>query len=269
MASDINRLFDGLNFARENILTIVDKLNTVAKDAVGFNGSISRTIPLNLKVTIDALIEIVQGKGQSSLEKLIEFLDSVPISEIRKQSLTKKALNDTGITQTQDQVANMANPVNIAPDTSSGPRSAITQEATEYNPKNILAEFLKENYKKPSYRQLAESHELSFDAIRNSDEFDLDTGTDPFEGVPISASSFADQYSSSLDPLDNGIYSEFDDEQPLYPSDYLNDGLPQEIFPQSEIINAEANDNWRNVLTSIHPEERDIGSIINDSREPV
>jgi hypothetical protein len=257
MAQDINKLFNDLTKAQESILNIVDSLNQLSTSSIAFSGEIAKVVPQNLKVCIDQLLEVAQGQGQSSLSSLMDFLDNIPISEIRKQSLVKTTVNTEGVDRTSTQAQ-----INTQPNLANGPQSAMAESFS-------LKNYVKDTYGKKSVKQMRESNELSFDAIMDDEDFDIYGETsDEDIGLGINTEFGLDFHNDDI--LDT--YEDFDEEPINNTNELLNDEpIYDEDDDFSEILpndNVELSD-WKDVMKQVHPEDRDFTEILQDDREPI
>ena len=232
--ADINKLFGALSKCQEQILSAVDSLNQVSKESIAFGGDIARVVPQNLKVAMDQLLQTVQGSGQSSLESVIQYLDNVPVSALRKQSLVKTTINDEGVDQTSTAAEAQAT-INTQPNTSAGAQSAVARES--FN----LSDFYKDEYKSAPQR-IKEADALSFDSILDNPEMGIDHG-DIIDDDPL-----------SFDAIPSNYEDDYVDDEMMF-----DDGAEPEEFGGS----------WRDIHLDNHPEDRDLGDIFRDTREPV
>lgn len=86
MAKEINSLYKYIEDARDSILSAIDALASLSEDVSDYSGDIATTLPQNLKINIDALIKMINGQEQNSLDSLETYLDSVPIVDLKDKS---------------------------------------------------------------------------------------------------------------------------------------------------------------------------------------
>jgi len=150
--ANTDSLFNSLEKAQDFIFKTIDILDALSKDALQFNGELARVIPLNIKKDIEILDALVNGSDQSSLNQLMEYLNSVPLKDTRSQSIVsrgKPTINtdqggDSGDVMTSDAG------INTTPDLSTGPKSAVLADS-------ILDKYLKQDSRS---KRISESNSL-------------------------------------------------------------------------------------------------------------
>jgi len=252
--ADINKLFGALTKTQEQILGAIDQLNTISKEAIGFGGDIARVVPQNLKVSMDQLKEIVNGSGQSSLESIIQYLDNVPVSALRKQSLVKTTINDEGIDQSSSSVEAA---INTTPNTSAGAQSAIARESFK------LSDFYKEQYKGKvdSAKTMRETGELSFDAVLRENEIGVE-----YEDLVNGGEAASLNFKRIKEDETEGYAKRFG-LSVMNESDF-NDEDEYEDDDEEKLEESSYKGTWQDLLYETSPNERDFDDIINDTREP-
>lgn len=124
----VNKIIGPLNSAQDDIIALIDNLSEISQNATYAGGEISRVISSNLQKTIENLTNIANGTDQSSLSSLLTYMNNVPLGQIVPQSIKRNISAATNAVSGENAVSMptpAAAPVNITPDTSSGPQSAI------------------------------------------------------------------------------------------------------------------------------------------------
>ena len=115
MTKDVKSLFKYIEDARDSILSAIEALNTLSESVSDFSGKIAETLPAQLKTTTDALINLINGQGQNSLDSIEEFLDNVPIVELRDKSTIEMLKQEKSNNVGQSQAVNPEENSRIAP----------------------------------------------------------------------------------------------------------------------------------------------------------
>lgn len=155
MATDINRIYNGMVGAQEKIVALISELTKVKNEASGFGGEIARVLPQNLDACISTLTELYEGGSQNSLSSLLEFLDNLPYGQLRPQATTKTTLlrDEEGLGMRSAPV------VDTNPNMQMAPQSAIRHEST-------LSDFYKDSFRENQQVQRT-SGRFSFDDIKS------------------------------------------------------------------------------------------------------
>src|SRR5574344_236355 len=122
----VNKIIGPLNAAQDDIIALIDNLSEISQNATYTGGEIGRVISSNLQKTIENLTNIANGTDQSSLSSLLTYMNNVPLGQIVPQSIKRNisaASNAASVEKTS--VTQHAAPINVTPDTSAGPQSAI------------------------------------------------------------------------------------------------------------------------------------------------
>lgn len=202
MAVNPDQLWTTLDKIEQKLLSIVDDFDTVAQAAISLNGDIAKVLPVQLNASADAVLELVNGAGQNSIKNLKDYVDNIPLGDLRTKSSAESIRNGQRQAPTAGAVPT-APAVNLEPRTSA-PQSAIAQESID------LSKYKKEQYKEESKptekKKLNENNAFSFDAI--ADEVGLDNeGYD--SSVPVADTEYLDNDLSG--GFDNSVNEDVDD----------------------------------------------------------
>lgn len=204
MAVNPDQLWTTLDKIEQKLLSIVDDFDTVAQAAISLNGDIAKVLPVQLNASADAVLELVNGAGQNSIKNLKDYVDNIPLGDLRTKSSAESIRNGQRQAPTAG-AAPTAPAVNLEPRTSA-PQSAIAQESVD------LSKYKKEQYKEESKptekKKLNENNAFSFDAI--ADEVGLDNeGYD--SSVPVADTEYLDSdLSGGFDDSVNEDVDDFD-----------------------------------------------------------
>lgn len=204
MAVNPDQLWTTLDKIEQKLLSIVDDFDTVAQAAISLNGDIAKVLPVQLNASADAVLELVNGAGQNSIKNLKDYVDNIPLGDLRTKSSAESIRNGQRQAPTAG-AAPTAPAVNLEPRTSA-PQSAIAQESID------LSKYKKEQYKeenKPTEKKkLNENNTFSFDAI--ADEVGLD-GEGYDSSVPVADTEYLDSdLSGGFDDSVNEDVDDFD-----------------------------------------------------------
>lgn len=218
MAVNPDQLWTTLDKIEQKLLSIVDDFDAVSQSALAFNGDIAKVLPVQLNASADAVLELVNGNEQNSIKNLKEYIDNIPLGDLR----TKSAGEAIRAGQANAPVAGNA-PTAPAANVDLAPRTNAPQSAIVANESINLDDYKK----KPALKEAAklnENHEFSFDAI--ADEVGVDSnGYD--SSIPKADTEYLDDnltalYSPKVEDESTFDFDEFekerlaDNEEPTY-----------------------------------------------------
>jgi|GEM_PF-4082698 len=205
MAFEQGKIYDYLDKIRTQLTSVIEVMDNASKEASTFDGEIARTIPLNLKSDIQKLIAILEGDDQSSIKNLVNYMDAIPLGALRKQSLTSTTINRGQLSKIDGNAEEQINtePQNIP----------AQSEITQQNESVSLEDFYKENYKNKFKEQKYREDELSFDAIKNDDEMNLDNGEDYTGNEDKQTFDIQSIYDNDLDDSEHKVVESTNTEQ--------------------------------------------------------
>lgn len=161
MALNTESLYKPLKTIKADLLKVIDELDSLNSTAISFGGAIGTKLPVNVNSLIEKVEGILSSGTPDSVEGILEFLDNIPMGEIREKSAEERAAAGSNLSRTR--------PVNLTPDLQNGPRSAITQTRENQS----LEEYYKSNYTRQPQKYY-EDTDFSWDAILNREDLDLD-----------------------------------------------------------------------------------------------
>lgn len=185
-----DKLWDSLDKIEQKILQIVDDLDVISQSATGYSGDIARVLPVQLNASADVLVELINGSAQNSIKSLKDYVDNIPLGQLRTKSAGEAMRAVGGRAPSTPQV-------DLTPRTDT-PQSAIANEDVD------LSMYMKKKGK--TVKKMNENGDFSFDAIM--DECDIDP-------------SLCDESNFSFDDAMIGTddFSEFYDDTDLSASD--------------------------------------------------
>ena len=212
MAVNPDQLWTTLDKIEQKLLSIVDDFDAVAQAAVALNGDIAKVLPVQLNASSDAVLELVNGAGQNSIKNLKDYVDNIPLGDLRTKS-SAEAIRNGQAQAPQAGAAPTASTVDLTPRTDV-PQSAIAQESVDLSKYKKGAKI--EEAKKS---KLNEDNEFSFDAIM--DETDIDSeGYD--SNIPEADTLYLDDDFS--EKFDDGFEEDDDFDFDKFESERLADG---------------------------------------------
>lgn len=223
MAVNPDQLWTTLDKIEQKLLSIVDDFDAVSQAAVALNGDIAKVLPVQLNASADAVLDLVNGAGQNSIKNLKDYVDNIPLGDLRTKSSAEAIRNGQKAAPTAGN-APTAPAVDLTPRTNA-PQSAIAQESVDLEKykKNKIEENTKEFAEK-----LNENNEFSFDAILNEEGIDSE-GYD--SSIPESDTDYLD------DDYSEGFNDAFDYEDDRFDFDKMEDErihsenpTPEDIF---------------------------------------
>lgn len=223
MAVNPDQLWTTLDKIEQKLLSIVDDFDAVSQAAVALNGDIAKVLPVQLNASADAVLDLVNGAGQNSIKNLKDYVDNIPLGDLRTKSSAESIRNGQKAAPTAGN-APTAPAVDLTPRTNA-PQSAIAQESVDLEKykKNKIEENTKEFAEK-----LNENNEFSFDAILDEEGIDSE-GYD--SSIPKSDTDYLD------DDYSEGFNDAFDYEDDRFDFDKMEDErihsenpTPEDIF---------------------------------------
>lgn len=223
MAVNPDQLWTTLDKIEQKLLSIVDDFDAVSQAAVALNGDIAKVLPVQLNASADAVLDLVNGAGQNSIKNLKDYVDNIPLGDLRTKSSAEAIRNGQKAAPTAGN-APTAPAVDLTPRTNA-PQSAIAQESVDLEKykKNKIEENTKDFAEK-----LNENNEFSFDAILDEEGIDSE-GYD--SSIPESDTDYLD------DDYSEGFNDAFDYEDDRFDFDKMEDErihsenpTPEDIF---------------------------------------
>lgn len=223
MAVNPDQLWTTLDKIEQKLLSIVDDFDAVSQAAVALNGDIAKVLPVQLNASADAVLDLVNGAGQNSIKNLKDYVDNIPLGDLRTKSSAEAIRNGQKAAPTAGN-APTAPAVDLTPRTNA-PQSAIAQESVDLEKykKSKIEENTKEFAEK-----LNENNEFSFDAILDEEGIDSE-GYD--SSIPESDTDYLD------DDYSEGFNDAFDYEDDRFDFDKMEDErihsenpTPEDIF---------------------------------------
>ena len=86
MAVNPDQLWTTLDKIEQKLLSIVDDFDAVSQAAVSLNGDIAKVLPVQLNASADAVLDLVNGAGQNSIKNLKDYVDNIPLGDLRTKS---------------------------------------------------------------------------------------------------------------------------------------------------------------------------------------
>lgn len=193
MAVNPDQLWTTLDKIEQKLLSIVDDFDAVSQTAVALNGDIAKVLPVQLNASADAVLELVNGAGQNSIKNLKDYVDNIPLGNLRVKSSAEAIRNGQAQAPSAGSAPTAA-AVDLTP-RADAPQSAIANEG-------IIAKFAKDKLQE-SKAKLNENDEFSFDAILDEEGID-EEGYD--SSIPEADTDYLD------DDLADGFNDEIDDD---------------------------------------------------------
>lgn len=164
MAVNPDQLWSTLDKIEQKLLSIVDDFDAVSQAAVALGGNVAKVLPVQLNSSADTVLALVNGDGQNSIKNLKDYVDNIPLGDLRTKSAGEAIRNGQYEIPTKSEVP--AAPIDTAPHPGSAPKSAIIGESKEINLDDYKKKPMKES------KKMNENNEFSFDAIL--DDVDID-----------------------------------------------------------------------------------------------
>lgn len=224
MAVNPDQLWSTLDKIEQKLLSIVDDFDAVSQAAVALGGNVAKVLPIQLNASADAVLELVNGGGQNSIKNLKDYVDNIPLGDLRTKSAGEAIRNGQREAPTQGN-APTAPAIDTTPHVGEAPKSAIlNRESQEIN----LDDYKKQPMKEAK-KILNENGEFSFDAIMDETGID-DEGYDsdiPEADTEYLNDDLSDGYTETFDPADEFNFDEFEkdrlespDDEPTYQDAY-------------------------------------------------
>lgn len=198
MAVNPDQLWTTLDKIEQKLLSIVDDFDAVSQAAVALNGDIAKVLPVQLNASADAVLDLVNGAAQNSIKNLKDYVDNIPLGDLRTKSSAEAIRNGQKQAPTAG-AAPTAAAVDLTPRTN-GPQSAIAQEGVDLS--KYKKNKIEENAEQPKSK-LNEDNEFSFDAIMDETGID-EAGYD--SDIPEADTDYLE------DDLSDGFNDEFEEE---------------------------------------------------------
>lgn len=174
MALSTDSLYRPVNSVVDKLEAVLDDLQDLKNSATVFGGVIGKQLPGTVSGIIATVESLLDG-GQNSMTGILDFLDNVPMGEIRTKSAAER--------READKAASSQPAVDLTPHTENGPMSATLQNESL----NIEDFYRDEFQKKPSkFRE----NDYSWEAIKNNPNL---------EGTDLSGSGLFNEGMSNFD----------------------------------------------------------------------
>ena len=179
MALNTDSLYRPLKTIKADLLKVIDELDALNSTAISFGGAIGTKLPVSVNSLIEKVEGILSSGTPDSVEGILEFLDNIPMGEIREKSAEERAAAGDSLSRTKPGSAQQ---IDMTPRTQNGPRSAIMgrpqsamggPQSANMNESQSLEDFYADNFKKKPTK-MYEDTDFSWDAILNRDDLDLD-----------------------------------------------------------------------------------------------
>lgn len=226
---DVEYLFKYIDSARDSILEAIESLTSLKDDIKDFSGKVTQVIPGQLEVTINSLIKVINGSEQNSLDSLENYLDSVPIVELRDKS-TIDVLNKNKAEPSTDVTLNDRA---VASD-DEGPVSSVTP--------TLARESMNRWHALPELKEDLE------------DDFEYDLGSDDDLSYDITDIDYSDALPEDEEDTDLGIWDAVNNDSYFDNSDASVGGvLPEDSFayeePEDDFIGSDVDDMLTNEVS--------------------
>jgi hypothetical protein len=162
MANNTDALYKPLKTAKNDLLKVIDELDALGDLAVSFGGDIARVLPSQLKASTDAIMGLISGPNQNSIDSLTEYLDNVPLGAIKSHTAEDRLSGDSGTAPAPTPQ------IDTTPHTENGPQTAVHEDID-------LSQFYKQNFVQPVKEK--SFTEPDWNRIKESSDFtDIDLG---------------------------------------------------------------------------------------------
>lgn len=197
MAVNPDQLWNTLDKIEQKLLSIVDDFDAVSQAAVSLNGDIAKVLPIQLNASADTILDLVNGEGQNSIKNLKEYIDNIPLGQLRTKSTAEAIRNGQASAPTAGNAPTAAE-ASIAPKTTTPQSAIVANESINLD-----------DYKKATkLNNLNENNEFSFDAILDDNDIDNE-GYD--SSIPLADENYLDDdYSSEFEQFNDSSDEEFD-----------------------------------------------------------
>jgi hypothetical protein len=205
MAVNPDQLWSTLDKIEQKLLSIVDDFDAVSQAAVALGGNVAHVLPVQLNASADAVLNLVNGAGQNSIKNLKDYVDNIPLGDLRTKSAGEAIRNGQREAPTQGN-APTAPAIDTTPHVGDAPKSAIVNEGKDINLDDYKKQPMKES------KKLNENGEFSFDAIL--DEADIDgEGYDseiPEADTEYLESDLTDGFNDDFEEENNFSFDDFE-----------------------------------------------------------
>ncbi len=205
MAVNPDQLWSTLDKIEQKLLSIVDDFDAVSQAAVALGGNVAHVLPVQLNASADAVLNLVNGAGQNSIKNLKDYVDNIPLGDLRTKS-AGEAIRNGQREAPQQGNAPTAPAIDTTPHVGDAPKSAIVNEGKEINLDDYKKQPMKED------KKLNENGEFSFDAIL--DEADIDgEGYDseiPEADTEYLQDDLSDGFNDDFEEEDNFSFDDFE-----------------------------------------------------------
>ena len=86
MAVNPDQLWSTLDKIEQKLLSIVDDFDAASQAAVALGGNVAHVLPVQLNASADAVLNLVNGAGQNSIKNLKDYVDNIPLGDLRTKS---------------------------------------------------------------------------------------------------------------------------------------------------------------------------------------
>jgi len=244
--TNVSKLFASLFKMRDNVISLMETTEDLSKAASVYNGEISRVLPLNLKSVLGKLSTILEGSGQDSITSLIDFLDAVPLSDVREKPISERRLDASAMAD--DIPARPA--ISTAPDLSRGPQSAVMKESRD------LSAYYKDAYREnnSNEKRLHERGAVSFRDILSDPTLGVDLEESP---DVVRSAGIPDEVLSKVSPHAH----DFDDDNEFNDGEetFVDEGTGERMDTSPADIS-----DWRSIARQTNgPSHEDLASMLH------
>lgn len=222
MALSTDSLYRPVNSIKDKLEDILDDLEDLKSSATIFGGVIGQQLPGNIQA-LTTNVEAMLDGGPASITGILDFLDNVPMGEIRSKSAAERREAD------KEAYAAPQQAVDLTPHTEGGPKSAAIQNESL----NIEDFYRDEFQKKPS--QFKEN-DYSWEAIK---------ANPALEGTDLNGSGIFNEALSSS--FDMAHYAE------EAAANYADDPEQEDVNNKEALDESVSPDDWASALRECDP----------------
>lgn len=159
MNLNTDSLYRPLKAIKADLLKVIDELDSLNSTAVSFGGAIGTKLPVNVNSLIDKVEAILSSGTPDSVDGILEFLDNIPMGEIREKSAEERAAAGAALSRTKP-----------------GAEQQVDLSVHQNAPSSQIAQV--NESKKSAGQKLYEESDFTWDAILNNPDIpdDLDLG---------------------------------------------------------------------------------------------
>lgn len=201
--TDVNKLVDSLIKLQTKAEQLINEVAALADEASATGGKVADVLPLNLKKCVDILADVAFGEQQYSFDNLIDYIDNIPIGELRRKPVYQNGVN----VQRQEHI-------NTTPNTNMAPQSSIARESS------ALERFYKDSFKETAKKEI--NPNWSFDEIKESfssraDALEIEAQSFSERAMMSEASNVVKSMRESADRVfsNEGLHIETKETEPL------------------------------------------------------